>query len=72
MPIDKHPNQHPLIMLFHTRKYTIAEGMNWLQERGHISDLCVTPQDVAPCDVAAVLAKADALWALPAGKDPRP
>lgn len=51
---------HPLTALFHARRMTTTEGMNWLQERGHISDLCVTVEDVAPCDVLAVLKKATA------------
>jgi len=60
--IDKHPNRHPLIVLFYTRKFSICAGMDWLQDRGHISDLCQRPEDVAPSDVDAVLAKAGALW----------
>jgi len=55
----KHPNWHPLVRLFHARKFTIREGMNWLQDRGHISDNCIDPEDVAECDVKVVLEKAN-------------
>lgn len=61
----KHPNWHPLVAFFHARKFTTAAGMNWLQERGLISDLCVEPADVARVDVVAVLTRAEALHYLP-------
>lgn len=61
----KHPNRHPLIVLFYTRRLSIARGMNCLQEGPElfISDNCVHPEDVAPEDVAAVLRRAGAEWA---------
>jgi hypothetical protein len=52
---------HPLTAFFHSRRFTIADGMAWLQgvapERfGRlISDNCIEPEDVAACDVDAVL-----------------
>jgi hypothetical protein len=52
---------HPLTAFFHSRRFTIADGMAWLQgvapERfGRlISDNCIMPEDVAACDVDAVL-----------------
>ena len=52
----KYPNHHPLRLLFAGRKFTDREGMNLLQDPGLISDLCVEPEDVAPCDVERVLA----------------
>ena len=63
---------HPLVLLFHARRFTIHEGMAWLQDRGReihgalISDECVMPEDVARCDVIDVLTKAGAEWAIPA------
>lgn len=51
-------NKHPLVILFLQRKFTVQQGMNWLQERAHISDSCVYPQDVAPCDVQEIMRKA--------------
>lgn len=55
---------HPLAFLFYARRYTIPQGMNWLQERGHISDLCVEVESIAYCDVVSVLTKANALFYL--------
>lgn len=46
---------HPLTALFHARNFTNTEGMNWLQDRGLISDNCVTVESVAPCDIERVL-----------------
>lgn len=57
---------HPLAAFFEHRRFTVTEGLNWLQERGLISDLCVTVEDVAACDVERVLAQArEALAAKP-------
>lgn len=47
--------EHPLTWLFRVRNLSVIEGMNWLEECRLISDLCVTPEDVAPCDIRAVL-----------------
>lgn len=52
----------PLQGLFRLRAYTPRMGLNWLQERGHISDLCVTLADVAPVDAAAAVARFRARW----------
>lgn len=59
----------PLQRVFWSRGYTELAGLNWLQERGHISDLCVTMADVAPCDAERVLSLWRARWkvAAPAG-----
>ena len=65
MPIDKHPNQHPLRVLALTRKVVPAHALDWLQEHGHVSDLCVTLEEVASADTDTVLEKAGALWAKP-------
>lgn len=46
---------HPLRAIFRLRCFTVCEGMNWLQERGLVSDECVWPEDVAPSDVDRVL-----------------
>lgn len=46
---------HPLSRLFQARRFTTTEGLNWLQDRGLISDLCVTLEDVAEVDVQRVL-----------------
>lgn len=61
----KHPNQHPLIVLFLTRRLSSAAGMNALQEGPElfISDNCVHPEEVHPEDIAAVLRRAGAEWA---------
>lgn len=61
----KHPNQHPLRVLFYTRKLCDRAGMNLLQEGPElfISDNCVRLEEVAPCDVDAVLERAGAPWA---------
>ncbi len=59
-------NDHPLRLLFRARRFTTREGMNWLQERGHISDLCLEPEDVARVDAERILHLAGAQWALPA------
>lgn len=61
----KHPNFHPLLGLFYTKKLSWQAGMNLLQEGPElfISDNCVRPEEVAPCDVDAVLARARAQWA---------
>lgn len=67
MSNPKHPNWHPLVAFFHARQFSTEAGMNWLQDHGQISDLCVTPGDVASSDILAVLTKAGALWALPHG-----
>lgn len=48
-------NHHPLHLLFWAKRFTIVEGMNWLQDRGHISDNCVDAEQVAPVDVLRVL-----------------
>lgn len=62
----KHPNRHPLIVLFYTKRLDIGGGMNALQEGPElfISDNCVWPEEVAPSDVDAVLARAGAQWAV--------
>jgi hypothetical protein len=57
-PVRRGKYFHPMTALFLERRYTVAEGMNWLQERGLVSDLCNRPEEVAPCDVVAVLARA--------------
>lgn len=61
-------------MLFYKESYSENAGMDWLQDRGLISDNCVTPEDVAPCDVKAVMEKAGAmlLWTLPPWHNPHP
>lgn len=53
---------HPLTRLFLARCFSPVTGMNWLQERGLVSDCCVTVEDVAPCDVARVVALFAARW----------
>ncbi len=61
MPMRPNLHIHPLRAFFHSRKFTAAEGMNWLQGRGTekhgalISDNAVMPEDVAMCDVVRVL-----------------
>lgn len=46
---------HPLVLMFWARRFSIEEGMDWLQSNGHISDLCQTPEEVAPSDVLRIL-----------------
>lgn len=53
---------HPLVRLFHIRAMDTIEGMNWLQEHGHISDNCVRPEDVAVADVARIEKAFVARW----------
>lgn len=60
----KHPNEHPLRILILTRGMTITEGLNWLQDRGHISDNAIELGDVASSDVLSVICKAGAEWAI--------
>jgi hypothetical protein len=62
----KHPNRHPLHVVFGVRGLHWREGMNLLQEGPElfISDLCVTPEEVHPADIAAVLQRAGAPWAV--------
>lgn len=50
-------NWHALVFLFYAKRFTIEQGMNALQDGPLllISDNCVTPEDVAACDVAAIL-----------------
>lgn len=47
---------HPLRAIFGARRMTVSEGMDWLQDRGLVSDECVWPEDVATSDVARVVA----------------
>jgi hypothetical protein len=68
--VPKH-RTHPLLMLFWARRFTEAEGMDWLQGRGWISDLCVTVWDVALMDVARVIAAAGRLGKLVSGNPER-
>jgi hypothetical protein len=68
--------RHPLCLFFGARRFTHDEAMNWLQERGHIADECVTAEDVAPSDAHRILTRAGALWAwseryFTSGKAPR-
>lgn len=51
-------NDHPMRMLFRARTLTTCEGMNWLQEHGHVSDNCVLPEEVAEVDYVRVLKQA--------------
>lgn len=51
---------HPLLIFFGWQRWTWQEAMNWLQGNGWISDNCVTPYDVALCDVRRVLTAAGA------------
>jgi hypothetical protein len=37
--------------------------MNWLQERGLVSDNCITAEDVGEVDTVRVLQSAHAMWA---------
>lgn len=55
---------HPLRLFFDWRRWPWAEAMQWLQDRGWISDNCITPEDVALCDIRRVLAAAGASHAL--------
>jgi len=65
---------HPLTLFFQSRKFTAADGMAWLQSEGRekygalISDNCVMPEDVADCDVDAVLRLANARHFIPASR----
>lgn len=52
----------PLFWLFISRRFSENAGMNWLQDRGHISDNCVGIETVALEDVKDVLRKAGAEW----------
>lgn len=57
------PSTHPLALFFHSKKFTINEGLNWLQANGHISDNCIELEDVAEVDWRRVLKLAGAEWA---------
>lgn len=48
---------HPLRLLFKKQGRSECAGMNWLQDRGLISDNCVTVEDVAPQNVESVIGK---------------
>lgn len=54
-------NTHPLLRLFHRNRIFWRDGINLLQEGPlrFISDECVTVEDVAPCDVEAVMNHAE-------------
>lgn len=54
-------NEHPLLRLFHSKRIFWRDGMNLLQEGPlrFISDECVTPEEVHPDDVAAVMNHAE-------------
>lgn len=50
--------QHPLARFIQNAYpgiWSTKEGMNWLQDRGWISDNCVTVEDVSPVDIERVL-----------------
>lgn len=64
MLIEKYPNKHPLLLLFHSKRFTLLEGLNSLQSLGLISDNCVTLEDIPWCDVLRVIEKADAGWTI--------
>lgn len=49
-------DRHPM------RRMTALETMNWLDDRGWISNLCVQPEDVAPQDVERIEAKFKERW----------
>lgn len=61
IPVRQYPKEmgkhvvHPLAALFAARGFTHRQGMDWLQERGHVSDECVWLEDVAPADVERIL-----------------
>lgn len=42
-------------MLFGCKRFSDESGLNWLQERGHISDNCINLEDVAKPDVIRIL-----------------
>lgn len=42
--------------------WSMTQILNWLQERGQISDLCVTMEDVAHVDAARVVERWRAKW----------
>src|SRR4051812_26347518 len=44
----------PLEVIFREQCFTPVEGMNWLQDRGLVSDNCVTVADVAMVDQVRV------------------
>lgn len=48
-------NVHPLTRALIARRWSVTAGMNWLQDRGLISDNCVEVEDVAEVDVEKVL-----------------
>lgn len=52
------PNWHPLLTFFLWRRFSVKDGLNWLQLRGWISDLAVELHDVASVDVDRVLTAA--------------
>lgn len=54
-------NTHPLLRFFHARRIFWRDGMNALQEGPirFISDNCVEAEDVALCDVQAILDHAE-------------
>lgn len=60
------PKYHPLLRVFWSRCFSELAGLNWLQDRGHISDECVTLADVAPCDVERVVMLWRERWAVKA------
>lgn len=49
---------HPLSRLFGLRGFSVQAGMAWLQDRGHVSDECLWPEDVAPCDLERIFVAA--------------
>lgn len=64
IPVRRYPKElgkhvvHPLAALFAARGFTHRQGMDWLQERGHVSDECVWLEDVALGDVQRILCAA--------------
>lgn len=54
------PYRHPLRWLFGVRCFGTVAGMNWLQDRGLVSDNCVEAEDVCSVDVLRVLDAAEA------------
>lgn len=49
------PKEHPLLKVFRDRGLNPITGMNWLQDYGLCSDLCVTHENVAAVDVARIV-----------------
>lgn len=59
--------RHPLSVLAGMRCYSEGQALDWLQERGFISDQVMSFDEVAPVDVARVMRAARREELLPAG-----